>query len=326
MRRALLVATATTALAGCRLPALDAHSIQAGEIAQLSWVLFGGGAAILLLVVAAAWLAVNGSDAVRRRLADPRTIVACGLVLPTVVLGALLVLNVGLMRSVAQAPSSKPDTLGIAVTGEQWWWRVVYSGTDGRRIETANEIRIPVGRDVVFTLASADVIHAFWIPSLGGKMDMIPGRETRLRVHATRPGVFRGPCAEYCGGPHALMTLHVTAMPAEEFEAWLAQEHSNAAPAPADGEREGAALFQAAGCGTCHAVRGTAAAGTIGPDLTHVGSRQTLGAGSAPLDGPHLARFIVAGQTVKPGNKMPEFRFLSDTQRDALVAYLLALR
>jgi cytochrome c oxidase subunit 2 len=328
MKRATAIMCVAAALGSCRdgSSALSAYSIEAGEIANLSWTLFAGGALVLLLVMAALLAAISGPNTVRKHLAAPRMVVAGGIVFPAGVLCALLILDVVLMQSAARPSSGNHDAVSITVTGEQWWWRVTYATREGTAVETANEIRIPVGRDVVFTLRSTDVIHAFWVPSLGGKVDMIPGRDTRLRVHATRQGVFRGPCAEYCGGAHALMALHVTAMPPEEFDAWLARERSDANPIQSVAEQEGGRLFLASGCGTCHAVRGTRAAGSIGPDLTHLASRRLIGAGTLPLDHDNLARFIAEGQRIKPGNRMPEFRIFSPPQRDALVAYLLALR
>ncbi|HYI29203.1 MAG TPA: cytochrome c oxidase subunit II [Bradyrhizobium sp.] len=314
--------------AGCRdgQSALTPHGVQAAEIAQLSWALFAGGAFILLVVIAATWIAVRGPAAFRQRLATQRLVVAGGIVFPAVVLTSLLFFNVALMDSSARVSADKLDTVPVAVSGEQWWWRVTYSSPAGALFASANEIRIPVGRDVVFTLSSADIIHSFWVPSLAGKVDMIPGRQTRLRVHATRPGVFRGPCAEYCGGPHALMALQVTAMPAHDFDAWLAREQGDAVEPRSDTEREGQALFLASGCGSCHAVRGTSAAGAIGPDLTHLGSRRSIGADTLPLDRDNLVRFIAEGQRVKPGNKMPEFRIFTEAQRNALAAYLLSVK
>ena len=328
MKSFIAALIAGVALAGCRegQSALSAHSLEAEAIASLSWVLFGGGATILFVVVAAICIAVLGPTTIRKYLAAPRMVLAGGVVLPAAVLSALLILNVALMHSAARPPSDPSGTMPIMISGEQWWWRVVYGGSAGAKVESANEIRIPVGRDVVFTLRSADVIHSFWVPSLGGKVDMIPGRDTRLRVHATRPGVFRGPCAEYCGGAHALMALQVTAMPADEFGAWIAQEGSEAAPPRTDREREGQALFLSSGCGSCHAVRGTLAAGTIGPDLTHLASRRSIGADTLPLDRANLGRFIAEGQKFKPGNKMPEFRIFSDAQQDVLISYLLGLK
>ena len=328
MRRAVTIIFAAALVTGCRegSSAFHPHSREASEIANLSWILFSGGAVILLLVVAAIWIAIRGPNSVRKHLAAPRTVIAAGIVFPAVVLCALLILNATLMQSAARPSSDRPDAVSITVTGEQWWWRVAYAAPQGRTTETANEIKIPVGRDVTFNLRSADVIHAFWVPSLAGKVDMIPGRDTRLRVHATRPGIFRGPCAEYCGGPHALMALQVTALPPEEFDAWLARESSDVTPLQGSAEQEGGRLFLASGCGTCHTVRGTQATGLIGPDLTHLASRRSIGAGTLPLDHDSLGRFIAEGQTVKPGNRMPEFRILSRQQRDALASYLLGLK
>jgi cytochrome c oxidase subunit II len=328
MKSFMAALLAGVALAGCRegQSALSAYSLEAESIARLSWILFAGGAAILLLVVAATWIAARGPTTFRKHLATPRMVLVGGVALPAVVLSALLILNVALMHSAARPPSDQSDTVPIMVSGEQWWWRVVYRSSAGAAVESANEIRIPIGRDVVFTLRSADVIHSFWVPSLGGKVDMIPGRDTRLRVHATRPGVFRGPCAEYCGGAHARMALQLTALEADEFDAWIAQEGLDAAPARTGREREGEALFLSSGCGTCHAVRGTPAAGAIGPDLTHLASRRSIGADTLPLDRISLSRFIAEGQKIKPGNKMPEFRIFSEAQQDVLISYLLGLK
>jgi cytochrome c oxidase subunit 2 len=315
-------------VAGCQDgdTVLSPHGLQAAEIAQLSWILFAGGATILLIVVTAIWIAIRGPTRFRRALATPRMVVVGGIIFPATVLVVLLLVNIGLIHSFARAPADKLNTVPIAVTGEQWWWRVIYSGPGGAAVPSANEIRIPVGRDVVFALRSADVIHSFWVPSLGGKVDMIPGRETRLRVQATRPGIFRGPCAEYCGGPHALMALQVIAMSSDTFDAWLAREASPATEPVTELERRGRSLFIASGCGACHAIRGTPANGIIGPDLTRLGSRRSIAAGTLPLDHENVVRFIVEGQKVKPGNTMPEYRIFSGDQRNALATYLLSLK
>lgn len=326
-RTPLLMVPCLALLAGCQDgdSVLSPSGLQAGEIARLSWILFAGAGAILLIVVGTTWMAISGPGIVRKTLATTRMVIAGGIVFPAVVLTALLVSNIGLMQSLARATADKANTVPIAVIGEQWWWRVAYD-EGGGAVSSANEIRIPVGRDVVFTLNSADVIHSFWVPSLGGKVDMIPGRETRLRVHATRPGIFRGPCAEYCGGPHALMALQVIALPSDEFDAWLAREAGPAAEPAAERERVGQSVFQSSGCGACHAVRGTPAIGVIGPDLTRLGSRRSIAAGTLPLTHSNLVRFIADGQKVKPGNTMPDFRIFNDDQLDALAAYLLSLK
>jgi cytochrome c oxidase subunit 2 len=323
-RRHILLALLAIGLAGCG----DVQSVMAprgdaaGAIAVLAWLLFALGAVVLAIVIAAAWLALRGSPRIRTMLARERSILALGLAFPAVTLTLLLGTGTWLMRA-QLASADTPDTVHIAVTGEQWWWRVRYAGTPD---ESANEIRIPVGRPVRFTLQASDVIHSFWIPSLGGKVDMIPGRTTSLRLTAERPGVYRGQCAEYCGGPHALMAFRVVAMPAAAYEAWRAREASPAQEPAGEPERRGRSLFLAAGCGTCHTVRGTTANGTIGPDLTHLGGRRSVGIDTLPLTAENLTRFITAGQHVKPGNRMPEFRVLSADEHAALVAWLMSLR
>jgi cytochrome c oxidase subunit 2 len=304
---------------------LAPKGIQAGQIAELAWLLFGFGAVVLAIVIAAAWLAIRGSVRSRRILAQENAVIALGIAFPAVTLTLLLGYGVWLMRSHLDL-ARDPSAIGIEVTGEQWWWRVTYSGPGGVPIASANEIRIPVGMPVAFTLKAADVIHSFWIPSLGGKVDMIPDRATHLRLTAERPGIYRGQCAEYCGGPHALMAMEVVAMPASDYAAWLARAAKPAATPTSEIGLRGQSVFLAAGCGACHTVRGTEAAGTLGPDLTHIGARRSVGIDTMPLTHDNLLRFVTDGQHVKPGNLMPEFRVLQPQERDALAAWLLSLK
>jgi cytochrome c oxidase subunit 2 len=313
-------------LAGCGgvQSVLEPRGPVAADIAALGWVLFAAAGTILLLVVIACWIAVRGSEASRRQLSAPRFVACAGIVFPVLTLSALLAYGVWLTRASGVPPSSAKMTR-IAISGEQWWWRVLYLDENASNIASANEIRMPVGTPVELVLTSPDVIHSFWVPSLAGKVDMIPGRTTRLRLQADAPGVFRGQCAAYCGGPHALMALHVVAMPVPDFAAWLARE-SRVAEAPHNAAvARGQRLFLAAGCGGCHAVRGTVAIGEIGPDLTHIASRRSVGADTLPLTQANLARFIVDGQHVKPGNRMPPFRVLAEAELEAVTSYLMSL-
>lgn len=287
----------------------------------MTWILAGMAAIVLAIVIAVTWTAISGPDRVRRRIAETRTIIIGGLAFPVVVLTILLVYGLWLMRAQAAGPSQTP--VRIEITGEQWWWRVRYASPDGGTIERANEVRLPVGRDVLLTLKSADVIHSLWIPSLAGKMDMVPGRITTLHLKADRPGIYRGACAEYCGGPHALMALHAIAIPEQKFADWLQKQHP---PTLNEVQSRGAELFERAGCGSCHAIDGTRARGTIGPNLTGLGSRQSIGAGLMQMTPENLVRFIVHGQHLKPGNKMPPFAIFDVTQLSELAAYLAALR
>jgi cytochrome c oxidase subunit 2 len=300
---------------------LAPHGPQAGQIATLAWMLFVFAAIILSLVMVATVLAMRGTPRVREVIARERTILAFGLALPVVTLSMLLGWGIWLTRA-HTGPAG--EALRIEVTGLQWWWRIVYPGP--KPVVSANEIRIPVGHPIELTLGAADVIHSFWVPSLAGKVDMIPGRVTRLRLTAEREGIYRAQCAEYCGGPHGLMGLKLVAMPRHEYDAWLGREAGEAAAASSDIEKHGQTLFIAAGCGSCHAVRGTEAAGAIGPDLTHYASRTSVGIDTLPLTAENLANFIRDGQHIKPGNRMPEFRIFSKAEEIALVSYLMSLR
>jgi cytochrome c oxidase subunit II len=286
-----------------------------GEVlAEMAWVLFIGASLIFFAVMGLAVWSVFGRRASTARLSERGLIVGGGIVFTTVTLAALLVYS--LVRGEAvQAPVDA--AVRIEVTGEQWWWRVRYLDAQGRPdFETANEIRIPVGQPVLLELKSADVIHSFWVPALAGKLDMIPGRSNRLRLQASRAGEYRGQCAEYCGGPHAFMAFFVIAEEAESFEQWAAGQRSSAG-----GSNE---LFVRQ-CGGCHTVRGTAAAGTRGPDLTHVGRRRTIGAALLPMNRGALAGWIASSQHLKPGNLMPSFQRLSGEELRELAAYMESL-
>jgi cytochrome c oxidase subunit 2 len=293
---------------------LTPHGPAATVIAEMAWVLFAGGGAILVLVLGLTAYALSARPDRRAWLAHQGFVVAAGIAFPVVTLSALLlyVFVAGGRLEAAVEPAVR-----IEVVGEQWWWRVRYlDAAGGREFETANEIRIPAGSPIELTLRSADVIHSFWVPSLAGKIDMIPGRANRLRMTAATPGVYRGQCAEFCGGPHAQMALHVVAQGAEEFAAWRASQRRPAA--------SGHALF-AARCAACHAVRGTDAAGALGPDLTHVGSRLFIAAGTLPNTPAGMAGWLADSQHAKPGSLMPAMK-LSAAELQALSAYLATLQ
>jgi cytochrome c oxidase subunit 2 len=317
----------TASLIGCgtNQSVLNPASGHADELANLSWLLFALGGAVLLIVVVATVIAHAGSDRTRAALASHGTVIIGGIAFPVIVLTALLAAGIWLTKG-SQARLQEPAGLRIKVVGEQWWWRLAYAGADGQPIAAANEIRISVGRATLLELTSADVIHSFWVPSLAGKVDMIPGRTTRLRLEPSAPGTFRGQCAEYCGGPHALMALEVIAMPGDEFDAWLARQAEPAAEPAAPDAHRGRALFLASGCGGCHALRGTEAAGTIGPDLTHLASRRSVGLDTTPLTPAAIATFVRDGQHIKPGNLMPPFRIFTPDELTALSSYLAGLK
>jgi cytochrome c oxidase subunit 2 len=248
-----------------------------------------------------------------------------GVAFPALVLTILLVFT---LRSLNAISPKRADAglLTIEVTGKQWWWHVRYLNSDPRGvIETANEIRIPVGKRVRVKLESSDVIHSFWVPGLQGKTDMIPARSNYTWLYAERPGRWRGQCAEFCGVQHAKMGIVVVAEPQAAFDGWLASQRE-AAAAPADSLAiAGLSAFLASGCVLCHSIRGTPAGGRAGPDLTHVASRLTLAAGEFPNTRGHMQGWIGNPQALKPGSRMPSVELSAD-QLQAIAHYLMTLR
>lgn len=323
MRKVVLLSCLPALLLGCsgEQSALAPRGEEASEIGRLFWTMTVFLALVLLGVLAATVLAIAGGPSARARLAAHRFIVGAGVVFPTVSL--LLLLTYGLSAMGSRAwPAGDPAALRMTVVGEQWWWRVIYHLPDGSNLESANELVIPVGERVALSLQTADVIHSFWVPNLAGKVDMIPGRTNRLTLQATQAGASRGQCAEYCGGAHALMSFHVVARERAEFDEWLRAESRPAVRT--DGE--GARLFVASGCGACHRIRGLpSAGGRVGPDLTHVASRRSLAAGTLTNDAAAFAAWIRDNQHIKPGNRMPPYRVLSDGELRMLAQFLEAL-
>ena len=295
----------------------------AAPIDQLGSVLYVGGAVIFAVVMI---LAVYGVYGRRRQINARWWIIGGGLVFPAVTLTVLLVYSLAVGNGVT-ADHSSANILRIHVIGKQWWWEVRYQqpGSD-EYIVLANEIRLPTNQPVELVLSTSDVIHSFWAPSLAGKMDMIPGRTTRLRLKTSEQGMFRAVCAEYCGGQHALMALFVVAQDANEFNAWLARQRQPVS-APADPFLKlGQDAFFKGDCDSCHTVRGTPASATHGPDLTHVGSRKSLAAGVLNNHIGTMAGWIAGPQEVKPGSKMPETSVFTGTELRALSAWLGSLQ
>ncbi|UEP26063.1 cytochrome c oxidase subunit II [Burkholderia ambifaria] len=249
-------------------------------------------------------------------------IVTVGSAISIVLLFAALVYMLRVLGVVAAPP--RPPALTIVVTAHDWWWDVRYpDDAGGAAFVTANEIHIPVGEPVAIELNSADVIHAFWVPHLAGKTQTIPGQTNHQWLQADRPGVYRGQCSQYCGAQHAHMAFEVVAEPPDAFRAWLAAQRQPA-PAPAAGaEQRGRRVF-ATRCAGCHAVRGTDAAGDAGPDLSHLGSRRLLAAGTLDNTPENLRRWIAHAQQIKPQTLMPSFA-LAPRDADDLAAYLATL-
>jgi cytochrome c oxidase subunit 2 len=315
-----------TILSGCSGPqsALDPAGEESDQVATLFWMMTGGGFFIWVCVLVLLLHASRRNRAVISGKSAATIPFWAGVVFPVIFLTALLSYALWLMPSLRPFAPGQQPSLRIEVEGNQFWWRVTYHRFAGGTVVSANEIRIPVGERVEFSLRSADMIHSFWIPALGGKMDLIPGRVNRLSLRATRTGRFRGQCAEFCGTGHAMMALPVVVMEADQFDGWL---DARAKPSTGLGAELGARdLFLQHGCGGCHRIEGTDAQGRSGPDLSHIGSRLTIGAGLLDNDTENLARFIVNSGLHKPGSKMPAYPGLTDAELNSIVAWLKGLQ
>jgi cytochrome c oxidase subunit II len=265
---------------------------------------------------------LGGDPARDRRLV--RGVIAAGALTVAVLIG-LLVASIAAGAALADL-EDEPGAIHVRITGRQWWWQIDYEPEAPERTAvTANELHVPVGRPVHLELTSSDVIHSFWVPSLHGKRDLIPGRVNRTWIRADEPGTYRGQCAEFCGLEHARMALTVIAEPQADFDAWLARQREPAAEPQTDAQRRGQRVFLGAPCALCHTIAGTQAGGRLGPDLTHFAGRTTIGAGAVPSTVGHLAGWIADPQAIKPGARMPAISLPPDDLL-ALVAYLETLQ
>jgi cytochrome c oxidase subunit 2 len=231
---------------------------------------------------------------------------------PALLLIVLFVLTIKTMSASDPPilPGQQPD---LVITAHQWWWEVHYPKSG---VITANEIHIPAGQKLLFRVESADVIHDFWVPELGRKIDAIPGHPNQVWLEANTPGTYLGTCAEYCGAEHAWMRIRVIAQPQADFETWQQQQLQLPKIPTSGAAAEGEKLYTQKTCIVCHAAG-------IGPDLTHLGDRETIGAGVLTNTPANLAKWLKNPQAVKPGSYMPNFN-LTDTEVQALVAYLEA--
>lgn len=296
----------------------------AARVAGLWWYLFVISVIVFTAVIGFTVYALTvRSDVTETGEAAKVKVVAGSTLVTVVVLITILFASVTIGRATVTGVDAP---LTIEVIGHQWWWEVRYLDPEPyRTVTTANEVHLPAGRRVRFILRSQDVIHSFWIPSLGGKIDMFPDRDNVLWLEPTETGVFRGQCAEFCGMQHGRMAFVTVVHEPAEFEAWLARERAPAvAPADETAQR-GHDVFMGSTCATCHRVRGTQAMATLGPDLTHIASRRTLAAGTMPNDRGRMAAWLVDPQRIKPGSLMPPTHLDAESLQ-ALIYYLERLR
>ena len=331
------LAACTLLLCGCGSMSWmsDTRGPDSDQIATLAWVASIGIALIVLTVWAI--LAYLIARRTRGTLAEhmPHTtktgmgwIYTWGLAIPGVLLLAALIASISVMFSANEhSHMHSHEAAEITITGHQWWWEVRYNGkTPEDTFDTANEIHIPVGRPVMIALRSADVIHSFWIPKLHGKVDLVPAGHNSIVLQADAPGRYEGQCSEFCGAEHALMRLVVVAEPEAQYEAWKFAQHKPSIIPTREPEVHGLEVFEKRACGVCHTIRGTQSVGHVGPDLTHIGSRQMIGANSYPNDRAHLQAWITRPHSLKPQVLMPNLSQMTGEDINALAVYLRSLQ
>lgn len=298
------LALAVPLLAGCGGPlsTLDPASPMARQVANVWWGMFAF-ATLVLLVVSALWIyalarkprQTSEEQAIRH---NRWWIIGGGVVLPSVSIIVLLIFGIPTGRGMIPLPVEGEQPLKVEVTGHQWWWEVHYPDSG---VTTANQLIIPAGRLIDVHVTSADVIHSFWVPRLGGKMDMLPGRTNVIRIEAGHAGIFHGQCSEFCGLQHTHMKLHVEAQTTADFDAWIAARKNLSFTQRAPG-RAGQVFDER--CGQCHRVAGITD-GNRAPDLTDLASRPSLGAGVIENDHEGLRRWLREHKSLKFGNGMP---------------------
>jgi cytochrome c oxidase subunit 2 len=317
--------------------ALNPTGPQAQNLSRLWWLFFIVCSIVFVIVMIALLLSL------RNRTGEPqvetapvieppleqerkrRNVVISAITITVIILFVFLIASFSAGRSMTAELEHK-NGLNVELTGHQWWWEVRYDDVDASNIfTTANEIHIPVGVPVTFSLKAADVIHSFWVPNLAGKKDLIPGKINTIWLQADKPGVYRGQCAEYCGLQHARMALWIVAEPQEQFNAWRQNQTQTSVTPASDSQKRGQQVFLTSTCVMCHAINGTPAGSNIGPNLTHVASRNMIAAATLVNTREHLAQWIKDSQQYKPGNRMPQNN-LSDADLQSLVDYLQSLK
>jgi len=312
--------------------ALSPAGVQAAEIAGLFHAYLDVSLVVFALVVAALGFALTcladptteKTEPFLRATQGKRRAVLWATIATVVTLIGLLIGSVATGHAMASLDANKPVV--VEVIGRKWWWEFRYpSAGPATRFSTAYELHLPIGRPVELKLMASDVIHSFWLPSIAGKLDAIPGKDRALRLRIDQPGIYEGQCAEFCGLQHANMRFVVIAESPTDFAAWRAHQLGSPPPPSDPIAQRGLTVFLNSRCDSCHAISGTTAFGTVGPNLTHLASRRKLAMGTLPNDDAHLRDWISDPAHSKPGVPMPATP-LSQPDLQALAAYLRGLQ
>ena len=306
------------------LTVLDPQSPQARAIFHLA-IVAGIIFAVIFAIVAGMIVYALMRFRWREGEADPKqaagnkTVELVWTTIPCLIVIALFVLSWKTMNASDPPPAPEPD---IVITGHQWWWEARYPKSG---VVTANEIHIPAGTPLSIRLESADVLHEFWVPEIGRKMTTVPGHPNNIWIQSDHPQTYLGVCSEFCGTEHAWMHFLIVAETPAEFQAWEQAQLAPARNPTSASALQGRALFQGTSCMNCHAIKGTLASAGVGPNLTHFASRKILGAGVAENTPANLRRWLKDPQLVKPGVKMPDYKF-TDSQVTQLSDYIETLQ
>jgi cytochrome c oxidase subunit 2 len=329
-----------TACAGDLQSVIHPAGPQSEHINRLWWLMFCVCTGVFVLVMVFTTVALKRGLRMSQAAADPlvvdlnpereaehrKRIAVIGATAVTIVILFVFLVDSFFVGRGMTAEQAQKQGVAIEITGHQWWWEVRYPNVDASSIfTTANEIHLPVGVPVTFSLKATDVIHSFWVPNLSGKKDLIPGKIATIWLQADRPGVYRGQCAEYCGLQHAHMALWVIAESREQFDGWLRNQIQGAVPPSNASAQRGQQVFLSSSCVMCHAINGTPAGSNIGPNLTHLASRNTIGAATLQNDRDHLAQWVTNSQQIKPGNRMPPNN-IAPADLPMLLDYLQSLK
>jgi cytochrome c oxidase subunit 2 len=314
---------------------LDPRGPLAESIAFVYWILFGCAVVVLAIVVAAlTYSGIKFRDRpgrVAQQIHGQNTLELIWTIVPTIMVISFTVLSWDRLNFINNVDAGSAMT--VRVDGAQWAWSFTYPNQqmfklkDGSTLVAGEQLDIPVGAKVKLELHAKDVIHSFWVPNLGGKKDAVPGHTTTMWIQADKPGTYKGQCFEFCGDGHADMLITVVAHPQDEYGAWAAAEVKRqdllADPATAAGRD----AFVNGPCAGCHTVKGTKAAGKVGPDLTHIASKPNIAGVLSPVNEENLRKWVRNAPSFKPGILMPKFEgVLPDQQIDQIVQWLLTLK